>query len=228
MARLKNTILDKTVNRKALTFAADVVSNTVNTNLEQVAGDNVVEQIDAAGLESEQSAADKFAFLLAALTNVKCELESKLAERYEVICHADTAPITFSVPSGATTTIPFSNLIYTPSDGHYSLGHFFVNKAGYYDVDVRFLCPPKTAPVTLISLSILGSFGGGTVDEVIIGTEILRLQGSLKIYCEVGDSIYAAVYQNSGVTILFSAAADTQAAGYISISYAGSHKAATF
>lgn len=161
----------------------------------------------------------------AAYDKIMCYIEE--VKPYEVICHADTVPITFSVPSGATTTIPFSNLIYTPSDGHYSLGHFFVNKAGYYDVDVRFLCPPKTAPVTLISLSILGSFGGGTVDEVIIGTEILRLQGSLKIYCEVGDSIYAAVYQNSGVTILFSAAADTQAAGYISISFAGKTTAAT-
>ena len=229
MARLKNTILDKTINRKALTFAVDVVSNTVNTNLEQAPTDTVVDQIDAAGLESEQSAADKLAFLLAALTNVKCELESKLAERYEVICHADTIPTAYSVPSGATTIIPFTTLIFTPSDGSYSSPTgFTAGRSGYYDVDAKFQNANLVTPVTQVALSILGSHGGGTVDEVVMGTEIMRLQGSLKVWCDAGDNIYAALYQNSGAGILFNTLAHPGASGYISISYAGSHKAATF
>ena len=57
MARLKNTILDKTINRKALTFAADVVSNTVNTNLEQAPADTITDQIEAAAASAEQRAA---------------------------------------------------------------------------------------------------------------------------------------------------------------------------
>lgn len=57
MARLKNTILDKTINRKALTFAADVVSNTVNTNLEQAPTDTITDQIEAAAASAEQRAA---------------------------------------------------------------------------------------------------------------------------------------------------------------------------
>ncbi len=75
MSRLKNSSLDKTVNRKALTFATEVVSNVVNTNLEQLPADTTVDLIDAAGLESEQSAADKLAFTLETITAIKQDIE---------------------------------------------------------------------------------------------------------------------------------------------------------
>lgn len=228
MARLKNTILDKTVNRKALTFAADIVSNTVNTNLEQVAGDNVVEQIDAAGLESEQSAVDKLAFLLKSITAAKQDIECKLADlTYEVVCHAGDFTNPFTVPDDTWTLIPFKTIYYQPSTGTFLDGEFTATKTGYYDVDVFFYDKDIVTPIVELGLRIGGDFDGFLADYCTIGTDKLKLQGSRKVYCRAGQKIYAQLYQNSGVDIEFNSVAYPGTDGYISISFAGSYRAAT-
>jgi hypothetical protein len=228
MARLKNTITDKSINRKALTFATEVVSNVVNTNLEQAPTDTVTDQIDAAGLESEQSAADKFAFLFRLIAAVKAELLCKLTP-YEVVCHAQEIPTAFSVPDNTLTIIPFTTLVYTPSTGSYSAATgFTVERDGYYDVDAAFQNYSLTTPVVRVFMNI-GTGAGTTyqVDDVIMGTEIMRLQGSMKIWCNAGDSIRVYLLHQAGVGILFNTLAHPGATGYVSISYAGSYKAAT-
>jgi len=228
MARLKNTITDKSINRKALTFATEVVSNVVNTNLEQAPTDTVTDQIDAAGLESEQSAADKFAFLFRLIAAVKAELLCKLTP-YEVVCHAQEIPTAFSVPDNTLTIIPFTTLVYTPSTGSYSAATgFTVERDGYYDVDAAFQNYSLTTPVVRVFMNI-GTSAGITyqVDDVIMGTEIMRLQGSMKIWCNAGDSIRVYLLHQAGVGILFNTLAHPGATGYVSISYAGSYKAAT-
>lgn len=229
MGKLKNSIQYKTINRKALTFIAEEVSNVSNTNLEKKPADVIIEQIDAAGLESEKSAAGKMAVLWKLIAAAKKEILCKILDMfYEVICHASGIPTAFSVPNNTNTIIPFNVLVYTPSTGSYSVAGFTAARSGYYDVDVRFENANLTTPVTQITLLIWGTNGGVPVDEVIMGTEIMRLQGSLKIWCAAGDRIYAALYQNSGAGILFNTLAHPGASGYISISYAGSPKAATF
>jgi len=182
------------------------------------------------GVESEKSAAGKMAVLWKLIAAAKKEILCKILDMYyEVICHATGIPTAFSVPNNTDTIIPFSTIVYTPSTGSYSaVTGFTAARSGYYDVDARFENADLTTPVTQITLLIWGTNGGVPVDEVIMGTEIMRLQGSLKIWCAAGDRIYAALYQNSGAGILFNTLAHPGASGYISISYAGSPKAATF
>ena len=180
------------------------------------------------GATDGKDAAGKFGFLMKMLGAMKKDILCKL-QPYEVICHATTVPTAFSVPNNTNTIIPFSSLVYTPTDGSYAgLSGFTAGRSGYYDVDARFENANLTTPVTQITLLIFGTNGGVPVDEVIMGTEIMRVQGSLKIWCKAGDSIYAALYQNSGGGILFNTLAHPGASGYISISYAGSRKSATF
>ncbi len=228
MARLKNTITDKSINRKALTFAADVVSNTVNTNLEMNPADAVTNEIDVSALETANDSGNKFAFLFRLIAAVKAELLCKLTP-YEVICHAQDIPTAFSVPDNTLTIIPFATLVYTPSTGSYSAPTgFTVERDGYYDVDAAFQNYSLTTPVVRVFMNI-GTSAGITyqVDDVIMGTEIMRLQGSMKIWCNAGDSIQVYLLHQAGVGILFNTLAHPGAAGYVSISYAGSYKAAT-
>ena len=228
MARLKNTILDKTVNRKALTFDAEMVSNTANANLQLIEGDTVTEQIDAAGLESEQSAADKLAFLLKSITAVKQDIECKLADlTYEVVCHAGDFTNPFTVPDDTWTLIPYKTIYYTPSSGVFLDGEFTATKTGYYQVDVFFYDKDIVTPIVELGLRIGGDFDGFLADYCTIGTDKLKLQGSRKVYCRAGQKIYASLYQNSGGDVEFNSVAYPGTDGYISISYVGSFRSAT-
>ena len=229
MARLKNTILDKTVNRKALTFAADVVSNTVNTNLEQVAGDNVVEQIDAAGLESEQSAVDKLSFMMQMMTAAVCSLECKIAElTYNVVCHGYGLAGQFTALQGVTTVIPFNQLLYTPADGTFLNGEFTVAKTGFYDVHVAFENDLLLAPAgEEMRLMIGGSNDVVECDSFIINTDRSVLQGSRVVYCAAGENIYSGIQHTYLGDIDLNDVASPGANGYISISYSARQTAAT-
>lgn len=227
MARLKNTITDKTINRKALTFATEVVSNVINTNLEQAPTDTVQDEITAAGLESEQSAADKLSFLLKAITAVKQDIECKLADlTYEVVCHAGDFTNPFTVPDDTWTLIPFKTIYYQPTTGTFLDGEFTATKTGYYDVDVFFYDKDLITPIVELGLRIGGDFDAYLADYCTIGTEKLKLQGSRKVYCRAGQKIYAQLYQNSGGNIEFNSVAYPGTDGYISISFAGSYRAA--
>ena len=229
MARLKNTILDKTINRKALTFAADVVSNTVNTNLEQVAGDNVVEQIDAAGLESEQSAVDKLSFMMQMLTAAICSIECKLSElTYNVACHGYGLAGQFTALQGVTTVIPFNQLLYTPADGTYLNGEFTVAKTGFYDVHAHFENDLLLAPAgEEMRLMIGGSNDVVECDSFIINTDRSVLQGSRVVYCAAGQKIYSGIQHTYLGDIDLNDVASPGANGYISISYSARQTAAT-
>jgi len=227
MGRLKNTVLDKTVNRKALTFATEVVSNVTNTNLELAPSDGVTEQIDAAGLESEQSAGDKLAFLLKTITAVKQDIDCKISDlTYEVVCQAEGFDGQFTVPDDTWTLIPYHTVNYEPTTGTFLDGEFTASKAGYYDVDVFFYDKDLITPVVELSLRVGGDFDAYLADYCTIGTDKLKLQGSRKVYCRAGQKIYAQLYQNSGVDIDFNTVAYPGTDGYISISYAGSYRAA--
>lgn len=227
MARLKNSSLDKTVNRKALTFATEVVSNVVNTNLEQLPADTTVDLIDAAGLESEQSAADKLAFALKTITAIKQDIECKISDlTYEVVCQAENFDAPFTVPDDTWTLIPYHTINYEPTTGTFLDGEFTASKTGYYDVDVFFYDKDIVTPVVELALRIGGDFDAYLADYCTIGTDKLKLQGSRKVYCRAGQKIYAQLYQNSGVGIDFNTVAYPGTDGYISISYAGSYRAA--
>lgn len=228
MARLKNSVQYNTVNRKALTFDAEIVSNLANTNLERVEGDTITNEIDAAGLESEISSAEKFAALMRALGCLKCELEERLEElTYEVVCHASDFTSPFTVPDDTWTLIPFETVRYSPSSGSFSAGEFTAAKTGYYQVDVFFYDKDMTLPVVELGLQIGGDYDGFLADYCTIGTEKLKLQGSRKVYCITGQKIYASLYQNSGGDVEFNSVAFPGTDGYISISYAGGIRSAT-
>lgn len=229
MARLKNTILDKTINRKALTFAADVVSNTVNTNLEQAPTDTVIDQIDAAGLESEQSAVDKLSFMMQMLTAAICSIECKLSElTYNVACHGYGLAGQFTALQGVTTVIPFNQLLYTPADGTYLNGEFTVAKTGFYDVHAHFENDLLLAPVgEEMRLMIGGSNDVVECDSFIINTDRSVLQGSRVVYCAAGQKIYSGIQHTYLGDIDLNDVASPGANGYISISYSARQTAAT-
>jgi hypothetical protein len=227
MARLKNTVLDKQINRKALTFTAESVSNVSNTNLELPPADTVQEAIDILGLESEQSAADKLAFLMKSITAVKSDLECKLTDlTYEVVCHAGDFTAPFTVPDDTWTLIPFKTIYYTPTTGTFLDGEFTAAKTGFYQVDVFFYDKDLVMPVVELGLRIGGDFDGFLADYCTIGTDKLKLQGSRKVYCRAGQKIYASLYQNSGAGVEFNSVAYPGTDGYISISWVGSYRAA--
>lgn len=229
MARLKNTILDKTINRKALTFAADVVSNTVNTNLEQAPTDTVIDQIGAAGLESEQSAVDKLSFMMQMLTAAICSIECKLSElTYNVACHGYGLAGQFTALQGVTTVIPFNQLLYTPADGTYLNGEFTVAKTGFYDVHAHFENDLLLAPAgEEMRLMIGGSNDVVECDSFIINTDRSVLQGSRVVYCAAGQKIYSGIQHTYLGDIDLNDVASPGANGYISISYSARQTAAT-
>lgn len=228
MGKLKNSIQYKTINRKALTFIAEEVSNVSNTNLEKKPGDVIIEQIDAAGLESEKSAAGKMAFLMKMLYNLKRELLCKINDRYEVVCHASSfAAGVWSAINGVSTVVPFNTLVYTPTDGSFSLGEFTAGRSGYYDVDVYLFNQLLTAPPgALVYLQIAGSLDIYDCDSRQINTERFYLQGSRKVWCAKGGKIYAAVRHDQVTPIDINSVVAPGADGYISISYAGTGRAA--
>lgn len=227
MAKLKNSALYNTINEKALTFRPKGSTNTVNTRLELDDTDTTIEQIDAAGLESEQSAADKLAFTLKTITAIKQDIECKISDlTYEVVCQAENFDAPFTVPDDTWTLIPYHTINYEPTTGTFLDGEFTASKTGYYDVDVFFYDKDIVTPVVELALRIGGDFDAYLADYCTIGTDKLKLQGSRKVYCRAGQKIYAQLYQNSGVGIDFNTVAYPGTDGYISISYAGSYRAA--
>lgn len=229
MGRLKNSTLDKSVNRKALTFATEVVSNVINTNLEQAPTDSTIDQIDAAGLESEQSAADKFAFLLKTITAIKQDIECKLADlNYNVVCHGYGLAGQFTALRGVVTVIPFNQLLYTPADGTYLNGEFTVGKSGFYDVHAHFENDILLAPAgEEMRLMIGGSNDVVECDSFIINTDRSVLQGSRVVYCKAGQKIYSGIQHTYAGDIDLNDVASPGANGYISISYSARKNAAT-
>jgi hypothetical protein len=228
MAKLLNSYQYNTINRKALTFDAEIVSNTANSKMQVTEGDNITQLIDTQGLESEKSAAGKMGMLMSMINAAYSQALCKLNDRYEVICHAESIPTSFSVPDNANTIIPFTTLVYTPATGSYSPPTGFrVARSGYYDVDVMFQNYNLTTPVVRVFLVIGNTVSWYGVGDVVMGTEQMRVQGSMKIWCEKDDYIRAGLFHQAGVTILFNTLAHPGAGGYISISYAGSEKAAS-
>lgn len=214
----------KSIDRDSLTFRMQGFGGSAFINAAKKVADDAITDSE---LTSEQSAAEKMGFLMKMINALKTELLCKLAH-YEVICHAQDIPTAFSVPDNTLTVIPFYTLVYTPTDGSYSaVTGFTAGRAGFYDVDVAFQNYSLTTPVVRVFLNI-GTSAGITyqVDDVIMGTEIMRVQGSMKIWCNEGDSIRAYLLHQAGVGILFNTLAHPGASGYISISYAGSEKAA--
>lgn len=215
----------KSIDRDSLTFRMQGFGGSAFINAAKKVADDAITDSE---LTSEQSAAEKMGFLMKMISVLKAELLCKLA-RFEAICHATGIPTALSVPNATYTIIPFTTLIYRPNYGTYAaVSGYTVEKTGYYDVDVRFVNENLTTPVVVVYLSVFGGAYGITVDACTMGTEILRLQGSTKIYCEAGDSITAKLYQVSGGGILFNTLAHPGADGYISISYAASQNAATY
>lgn len=216
----------KSIDRKSQTFTqAGTGGGSFARQVVQVVQDNA-DDIQSPTIMKD--AADRMGFLMKMINVLKSELLCKLAH-YEVICHAQDIPTAFSVPDNALTIIPFYTLVYTPSDGSYSAATgFTAGRAGYYDVDAAFQNYSLTTPVVRVFMNI-GTSAGITyqVDDVIMGTEIMRLQGSMKIWCNEGDSIRVYLLHQAGVGILFNTIAHPGATGYISISYAGSGKAAS-
>lgn len=215
----------KSIDRKSQTFTqTGAGGGSFARQVVQVVQDNA-DDIQSPTIMKD--AADRMGFLMKMINVLKSELLCKLAH-YEVICHAQDIPTAFSVPDNALTIIPFYTLVYTPSDGSYSaVTGFTAGRAGYYDVDAAFQNYSLTTPVVRVFMNI-GTSAGITyqVDDVIMGTEIMRLQGSMKIWCDEGDSIRVYLLHQAGVGILFNTLAHPGASGYISISYAGSEKAA--
>ncbi len=216
----------KSIDRKSQTFTqTGAGGGSFARQVVQVVQDNA-DDIQSPTIMKD--AADRMGFLMKMINVLKSELLCKLAH-YEVICHAQDIPTAFSVPDNALTIIPFYTLVYTPSDGRYSAPTgFTAGRAGYYDVDAAFQNYSLTTPVVRVFMNI-GTSAGITyqVDDVIMGTEIMRLQGSMKIWCDEGDSIRVYLLHQAGVGILFNTLAHPGASGYISISYAGSGKAAS-
>ena len=215
----------KSIDRKSQTFTqTGAGGGSFARQVVQVVQDNA-DDIQSPTIMKD--AADRMGFLMKMINVLKTELLCKLAH-YEVICHAQDIPTAFSVPDNTLTVIPFYTLVYTPTDGSYSaVTGFTAGRAGYYDVDAAFQNYSLTTPVVRVFMNI-GTSAGITyqVDDVIMGTEIMRLQGSMKIWCNEGDSIRVYLLHQAGVGILFNTLAHPGASGYISISYAGSEKAA--
>ena len=229
MAKLQNSILYNTVNEKALTFRPKGSTNTVNTRLELSDGGGVTNEIDAAGLESEQSAVDKLSFMMQMLTAAICSIECKLSElTYNVACHGYGLAGQFTALQGVTTVIPFNQLLYTPADGTYLNGEFTVAKTGFYDVHAHFENDLLLAPVgEEMRLMIGGSNDVVECDSFIINTDRSVLQGSRVVYCAAGQNIYSGIQHTYLGDIDLNDVASPGANGYISISYSARQTAAT-
>jgi len=229
MAKVENSISYRKNNRKSMTFETEIVSNVANVNLTRPQEDVVIQEIDAAGLESEQSAADKFAFLLKTITAIKQDIECKLIDlNYNVVCHGYGLAGQFTALQGVVTVIPFNQLLYTPADGTYLNGEFTVGKSGFYDVHAHFENDLLLAPVgEEMRLVIGGSNDVVECDSFIINTDRSVLQGSRVVYCKAGQKIYSGIQHTYAGDIDLNDVASPGANGYISISYSARKTAAT-
>ncbi len=228
MGRVKNSQNFNSINRNALTFDPDGISNITNNLIGQTPEEQ--DEILISGLETEQNATDKLAFAWKLISELACKLVALIAEKtYEVVCHVnDMQPVTaFTVPTGVPTPIPFYSVLYSPADGSYLAGNFTAGKTGFYDVDCLYY-DTIVAPVTRVWIGISGYNSDITGGSAIINTDFFELQASRKVFCRQGENISAYLFHNFGADIVFNNyALDEHGDGYISIHYCGSTKAAT-
>lgn len=216
----------QSVDRNSLTFKLLGTSSTAFTSAAKTVAEDVVNDSE---LASAKGLAQKTAFLMRLIYNLKKELLCKInASKYEIICHASSfAAGVWSAPNGISTVVPFNTIVYRPWEGSFSLGVFTVVKAGFYDVDVylfnRLLTNP---PGAIVWLQIASNYDIYDCDSRQINTERFYLQGSRKVWVPAGGIIYAAVRHDQVTPIDINSVAAPGADGYISISYAGSGKAA--
>lgn len=161
----------------------------------------------------------------AAYDKIMCYIEE--IKPYEVVCHADTLPIPFNVPTVTDTTIPFTTVQYEPTDGSFSGGQFTAGRSGYYDVDVLIINEGIVAPNYRVWLKIAGSRDVYIADTIIVGsTDGFRMQGSRKVYCEEGSTIEALLYHAGALALGVNTLAHPGGYGYISIHFCGKVTAA--
>lgn len=162
----------------------------------------------------------------AAYDKIMCYIEE--IKPYEVVCHADTLPTPFNVPTVTDTTIPFTTVQYEPTDGSFSGGQFTAGRSGYYDVDVMIINEGITAPNYRVWLKIAGSRDVYVADTIIVGSaDGFKMQGSRKVYCEEGSTIEAQLYHAGALTLGVNTLAHPGGYGYISIHFCGKTTAAT-
>ena len=229
MPKIKNSENFYTINRNALTFVTDVSSSTVNTALQVVNEAITPADIDLSNLETEQSATDKLNFAWKLISELACKIESLVADKtYSVVCHADNVYDEIPIATGASVTIPFHDLRFTPSDGTFTDGVFTAGKSGYYDVDCYYY-DTKTTPPMVATLGISSTADGACEgDTTIIGSGRFKLQASRKVYLPAGGSVSAVLSHSLGTTQTFNyGTGDEAGKGYISISYCGDLTAAT-
>lgn len=229
MGKVANSVSYRSNNRKSMTFETEIVSNISNVNLTRPQEDVVTQEIDAAGLESEQSAVDKLSFMMQMLTAAICSIECKLTElTYNVVCHGYGFAGQFTALQGVVTVIPFNQLLYTPADGTYLNGEFTVAKTGFYDVHAHFENDLLLAPAgEEMRLMIGGSNDVVECDSFIINTDRSVLQGSRVVYCAAGQKIHSGIQHTYLGDIDLNDVASPGANGYISISYSARQNAAT-
>lgn len=161
----------------------------------------------------------------AAFDKIMCYIEE--IKPYEVVCHADTLPTPFNVPTVTDTTIPFTTVQYEPTDGSYSGGQFTAGRSGYYDVDVMIINEGIVAPNYRVWLKIAGSRDVYVADTIIVGSaDGFKMQGSRKVYCEQGSTIEALLYHAGALTLGVNTLAHPGGYGYISIHFCGKVTAA--
>lgn len=228
MPKINNSQNYYTINRKALTFAADVSSRTVNTNLEVISDPVTTADIDLSNLETEQSASEKLAFAWKLITELACKIESLIADKtYSVVAHADNVYDEIPIPTGTAVTIPYHDLRFTPTDGTFVDGVFTAGKSGYYDVDCYYY-DTKITPPMLATLGISSTADGACEgDTTLVGSGRFKLQASRKVYLPAGGSVSAVLSHSLGTTQTFNYGTGDEAGyGYISISYCGGITAA--
>lgn len=215
----------QSVDRQSLTFK---MLGTGSTGFVNASKKLAAETIDESDLVLQQDVADKMGFLMKMISVLKAELLCKMV-RYEVICHARSFTGYWSATNGVDTTIPFTTLVYTPTDGSFTLGVFTAGRSGYYDVDA-FLWNEDliNPPGARVWMRISGSLDVYDCDSVEINTNRFYLQGSRKVWCDEGGQISAALRHDQVIPLPIHTLAYPGADGYISISYAASQNAATY
>lgn len=216
----------QSIDRNALTFKMFGAGSVQFTNAAKKVADVAITDAE---LASAKGLAAKTAFLIRLIYNLKKELLCKInASKYEIICHASSfAAGVWSAVNGVSTVVPFNTIVYQPWEGSFSLGVFTVVKAGFYDVDVYLFNQLLTNPPGAnVWLQIASNYDIYDCDSREINTERFYLQGSRKVWCPAGGIIYAAVRHDQVTPIDINSVAAPGADGYISISYAGSGKAA--
>ena len=179
--------------------------------------------------ESGEDAAQKMGAMILMVSELYRRLCCALDERsYSVVCHLMNFSGNWSALQGVSTTVPFSTQRYKPKDGVVTGGAYYPTRAGFYQVDVVLYNNLLVTPPNVdLWLQIGGSVDIYDCDSVTINVDRVYLQGSRKVWCDVGGSIYAALRHNYAGDVDFKTLAAPGADGYISISYAGAPSAAT-